>query len=57
VPQNYVMAHMWMNLAASRAKPAERREAFAATRDALAAKMTPAQIAEAQKMASEWKPK
>jgi len=26
-------------------------------RDALAAKMTPAQIAEAQRMAREWKPK
>ncbi len=27
------------------------------SRDYVAAKMTPAQIAEAQKMASEWKPK
>ena len=52
VPQDYVAAHMWYNLAAAR----EYQDA-AKNRDMVAAKMTPAQIAEAQKLASEWKPK
>jgi TPR repeat protein len=53
VPQDYVEAHKWRNLAASRAS-AEDRETFAEARDAVAKLMTPAQIAEAQKLASEW---
>ncbi len=52
VPQNFVQAHKWYNLAATNGdKPA------AELRDALANQMTPAQIAEAQKLAREWKPK
>ena len=50
-PQDYVLAHMWFNLAASRGEAAAVKE-----RDALAAKMTPAQRAEAQKRAREWRP-
>jgi len=46
VPQDYVQAHKWFDLAGS-----------GLYRDTLAAKMTPAQIAEAQKLAREWKPK
>ena len=46
VPQNYVQAHMWFNLAASRGDV----EALA-ERDALAAKMTPDALAEAQRLA------
>jgi TPR repeat protein len=46
VPQDYVQAHKWFDLAGS-----------SLYRDTLAAKMTPAQIAEAQKLAREWKPK
>jgi uncharacterized protein len=57
VPQDYVEAHMWFNLAASRASDAEVRKEMATFRDHVAAKMTPAQIAEAQKMARDWKPK
>ncbi len=53
VPQDYVEAHKWFNLGASRAS-AEYREQFAEARDAVAAKMTPAQIAEAQKRAAAW---
>ena len=53
VPQNYVQAHMWFNLAASH----ERMGGAVEGRDKLASKMTPAQIAEAQKLAREWKPK
>jgi TPR repeat protein len=59
VPQDYVQAHMWLNLAAARfdASEKELRDRAAERRDQVAAKMTPAQIAEAQKLAREWKPK
>jgi uncharacterized protein len=50
VPQDYVIAHMWFNLAA-----ASGDKEAAEVRDMLAAKMTPAQVAEAQKLAREWK--
>ena len=54
VPQDYVEAHKWLNLAA-----AKGRSSYWAgkERDKLALKMTPAQIAEAQRLAREWKPK
>ncbi len=45
---------MWFNLSASRATEAEGRDSAAKNRDELAAKMTPARIAEAQRMAREW---
>ncbi len=57
VPQDYVQAHMRYNLAASRFPPGEDRDKAVKYRDIVAAKMTPAQIAEAQKLAREWKPK
>ncbi len=59
VSQDYVEAHKWYNLAAVRFTASERanRELALKSRDQLAAKMTPAQIAEAQKLAREWKPK
>ncbi len=57
VPQDYVQAHMWFNLAASRSPPGADHAKAVKNRDILAAKMTPAQIAEAQRMAREWKPK
>ena len=53
VPQDYVEAHKWRHLAASRAS-AEDRERYAEARDAVAKLMTPAQIAEAQKRATAW---
>ena len=58
VPQDYVEAHKWYNLAASRyrASEKEQRELAVKNRELLASKMTPAQIAEAQKLAREWKP-
>ena len=56
VPQDYVQAHMWLNLAASHSE-AEDRDRAVQDRDLLASKMTPEQIAEAQKLAREWKPK
>src|SRR2546425_6956036 len=52
VPKDYAQAYMWANLAAS--KGGERE---VENREAIATFMTPAQIAEAQKLAREWKPK
>ncbi len=57
VPQDYVQAHMWYNLAASKFPPGERRDKAVENRYIVAKKMTPAQISEAQKLAREWKPK
>jgi len=59
VPKDYVLAHMWFTLAASRFPASEqgRREMAGSQRDFYASKMTPAQIAEAQKLAREWRPK
>ena len=50
-PQNYVEAHKWFNLAASRGEAAALEE-----RDAVAARMTPQQVAEAQTRAQAWQP-
>ena len=51
VLQDYVDAHKWLNLAASRGEAAALQE-----RDALAEKMTPMQIATAQERAVAWRP-
>ena len=51
VPLDKVRAYMWFSLSA-----AQGREGAAAFRDLIARRMTPAQIAEAQKLAREWKP-
>ena len=50
--QYYVYAHMRFNLAA-----AQGDQNAAKWRDDVAERMTPAQIAEAQKLAREWQPK
>jgi hypothetical protein len=52
VPQDDVLAHMWFNLAAASGFNEAVRN-----RDMVARHMTPAQLAEAQKLAREWKPK
>ena len=59
VPQDYVLAHMWFNLAASHIPASNKAdlESAVSDRDLVASKMTPAQIAEAQKLARDWKPK
>ncbi len=59
VPQDYIQAHMWMNLAVSRYTDSDFgfRASAVERRDEIAAKMTPGQIAEAQRLASAWKPK
>ena len=52
VPQDYVQAHMWLSLASAQGKGLTLKY-----RDDIAASMTPVQIAEAQRLAREWKPK
>jgi uncharacterized protein len=49
VTQNYVLAHVWFNLAAAKGDAGAL-----ANRDQLARIMTPAQVAEAQRLAQEW---
>jgi len=56
VPQDYLQAHMWVNLAASKSQ-GEKNEKYAKARKLIAEEMTSAQIAEAQRLAREWKPK
>jgi TPR repeat protein len=51
VPQDLVRAHMWFNLGAAKGDLEAN-----ALRDIVEQRMTPAQIAEAQKLAREWKP-
>jgi uncharacterized protein len=51
VPQDYVRAHMWFSLAAARGEQRAIK-----TLDMAERRMTPAQIAEAQKLARDWKP-
>ena len=55
VAQDYVQAHKWINLAASRTtgEAQDRRSG----RGELAKKMTASQVAEAQRLAREWQPK
>ena len=49
VPQDYVYAHMWFDLAA-----AQGHENAQEKRDIIAKRMTPVQIAEAKLMARKW---
>ena len=65
VPQDKVRAYMWFNLSAAQGReggvfydnglgvPQDKVRAY---RDLIARRMTPAQIAEAQRLAREWKP-
>ncbi len=52
VPNDYVLAHMWANLAAAKGVNESVK-----MRDNLERLMTPQQIAEAQRLAREWKAK
>jgi uncharacterized protein len=51
VPQDFVQALMWFTLSA-----AQNHKDAIKNRDSAASLMTPAQMAEAQKLAREWKP-
>lgn len=55
VPQDYVGAYMWFSLAASRAT-GDQQKLYSQGRDISAHRMPPQQIAEAQRLAREWKP-
>lgn len=57
VTQDYVEAHKWLNIAAAYSTDKELRDMATKYRDIVAKRMTLAQIAEAQKRASEWKKK
>src|SRR5262245_9264598 len=58
VAQDNVSAHMWFNIAVATFPPTDTRNRGAAvqSRDVVAGKMTRDQIAEAQKLAREWRP-
>ncbi len=52
VPQDAVQAHLWFNLAAAQGVEAARNN-----RDLVARRMTPSQLAQAQRWARAWRPK
>ncbi len=52
VQQDYVQAHTWFTLAEAQGGDNARKNS-----KIIARKMTPAQIAEAQRLVREWKPK
>jgi uncharacterized protein len=59
VSRDYVIAHMWFSLAAAGGDTgagAQNKMTPAQAREIVAKRMTPTQIAEAQKLAHEWKP-
>jgi TPR repeat protein len=51
VPQDFVLAHMWFNLSAAKGE-----QNAIVLRELVSKHMTPEQIAEAQKLARDWKP-
>jgi PAS domain S-box-containing protein len=55
VPQDNVLAHMWFNLAATRSTTSVSRGHAAGNRDAVARKLSPEQIDNAQALAREWR--
>jgi TPR repeat protein len=58
VPRDYVEAYRWLNLAAANlpASQSASRELAVNGRDKVAARMTPAQLAEAENLAKAWTP-
>ena len=57
VPQDYVQTYLWYTLAERAMPPGVDRNVFPDMRDTLVPFMTPEQVAEAQRLADEWKPK
>jgi uncharacterized protein len=57
VPQDYIQAYVWFSLAAAASQQGVEHDRATKNRDKVASKMTPEQIAEAKKLAAEWKPK
>ena len=56
VPQNYIEAHKWCNLSAAGASDPEVQTAAAECRSKVASNMPADKVAEAQRLASAWKP-
>jgi len=54
VPQDFILAYKWLNLAAARSPKREQRDYFIRLRDAVASKLSPAQIAQGQRLAILW---
>lgn len=57
VPRDYVAAYMWLDLAARRPSLPATGDQAARKRDSIASKMSPAQLAEAKRLAREWRPR
>ncbi len=57
VAEDYVQAHKWLNLAAASQPSGEDRDEAVRTRDLVESRMTPSQVAEALRLAREWRPK
>lgn len=55
VPEDYILAYKWLNLAASRAAGPKKDYSYR-IRDAVATKMSPAQIERAQALSMDWRP-
>ncbi len=55
LPQDYVLAYKWLNLAVSRAAGRERQD-WVRIRDAVATKLSLAELTVAQRLALEWQP-
>ena len=53
VPQDYILAYKWLDLATARA-PRRQRDFYLRLRDAVASKMSLAQVAEGQRLALAW---
>ena len=56
VPYDYVLSHLWYSLAASGYPDAQKREIAAMNRDRVEAVMTAEQVAEAERLARDWRP-
>ncbi len=57
LPQDHIQAHMWYSLALANSELDQEKKLWAKNLDATAKKMTSVQIAEAQRLAREWKHK
>lgn len=56
VPQDHLQAYLWFTLAAAGLPPGTDREKAGRNRDVAAARLTPAQLAEARALAQTWPP-
>ena len=52
MPKDFVKAYMWLSLSAAQGDQSAANE-----RNVIGTRMTPAQLAEAQSQAAEWRPK